>query len=46
MVNNLMSKNIHIEKTQLYSTWGDKLLQHTDVLYDLQINKKVILSQL
>jgi len=27
------------EKTQLYSTWGDKLLQHTDVLYDLQINK-------
>lgn len=29
------------EKTQLYSTWGDKLLQHTDVLYDMQVNKKV-----
>jgi len=29
------------EKTQLFSTWGDKLLQHTDVLYDIQINKKV-----
>lgn len=24
------------EKTQLYSTWGDKLLQHTDVLYSIQ----------
>ncbi len=31
----------HKEKTQMYSTWGDKLLQHTDVLYDLQVNKKV-----
>jgi hypothetical protein len=29
------------EKTQLFSTWGDKLLQHTDVLYELQKNKKV-----
>jgi len=37
-----MSKNIEDkEKTQIYSTWGDKLLQHTDVLYNLQINKKV-----
>lgn len=24
------------EKTQQYSTWGDKLLQHTDVLYSIQ----------
>lgn len=31
----------HVEKTQIYSTWGDKLLQHTDVLHDLQVNKKV-----
>jgi len=31
----------HKEKTQIYSTWGDKLLQHTDVLYELQINKNV-----
>jgi len=30
------------EKTQLFSTWGDKLLQHTDVLYELQKNKKVV----
>lgn len=29
------------EKTQIYSTWGDKLLQHTDVLYEMQVNKKV-----
>lgn len=29
-------------KTQSYSTWGDKLLQHTDVLYNMQFNKKVI----
>lgn len=36
-----MSDNEHKEKTQMYSTWGDKLLQHTDVLYDLQKNKKV-----
>lgn len=26
--------------TQQYSTWGDKLLQHTDVLYDAQFNRK------
>jgi hypothetical protein len=24
------------DKTQQYSTWGDKLLQHTDVLYSIQ----------
>lgn len=35
-----MSKT-HEEKTQLYSTWGDKLLQHTDVLYELQKNKTI-----
>src|SRR4051812_38133465 len=29
----------HEELTQSYSTWGDKLLQHTDVLYSIQ-NKK------
>lgn len=29
----------HDKLTQLYSTWGDKLLQHTDVLYDIQHNK-------
>lgn len=28
-----------MDKTQLYSTWGDKLLQHTDVLYSIQNNK-------
>jgi organic radical activating enzyme len=26
--------------TQLYSTWGDKLLQHTDVLYSIQKDRK------
>ncbi|MAG24457.1 hypothetical protein CMI47_02660 [Candidatus Pacearchaeota archaeon] len=30
----------HKELTQYYSSWGDKLLQHTDVLYDIQKNKK------
>lgn len=29
----------HEEKTQQYSTWGDKLLQHTDVLYSIQSEK-------
>lgn len=29
------------EKTQAYSTWGDKLLQHTDVLHALQVDKVV-----
>jgi hypothetical protein len=28
------------EKTQQYSTWGDKLLQHTDVLYKIQKEKQ------
>jgi hypothetical protein len=28
--------NHHEEMTQQYSTWGDKLLQHTDVLYSIQ----------
>ena len=26
------------EKTQQYSTWGDKLLQHTDVLHAIQVH--------
>jgi len=30
---------LDLEKTQIYSTWGDKLLQHIDVLYKLQSNK-------
>ena len=34
-------KKTHEEKTQMYSTWGDKLLQHTDVLYDLQKHNKI-----
>jgi len=28
------------DKTQQYSTWGDKLLQHTDVLYAIQHDRK------
>jgi hypothetical protein len=28
------------DKTQKYSTWGDKLLQHTDVLYSIQYENK------
>ena len=28
------------EKTQKFSTWGDKLLQHTDVLYSIQYEDK------
>lgn len=27
------------DKTQQYSTWGDKLLQHTDVLFKIQLLK-------
>lgn len=34
------NKNSHEELTQLYSTWGDKLLQHADVLYSIQKEKK------
>lgn len=30
----------HEELTQKYSTWGDKLLQHTDVLHSIQVDKK------
>ena len=30
------------DKTQNYSSFGDKLLQHTDVLYSLQVDKKLI----
>lgn len=30
----------HEELTQAYSTWGDKLLQHTDVLNSIQNEKK------
>ena len=29
-------ENKHKELTQKYSTWGDKLLQHTDVLHSIQ----------
>lgn len=31
----------HEELTQKYSTWGDKLLQHTEVLWNIQHNKKI-----
>lgn len=34
-------KTSHEELTQMYSTWGDKLLQHTDVLYSIQHDKKI-----
>lgn len=30
----------HEELTEQYSTWGDKLLQHTDVLHSIQNNAK------
>lgn len=30
----------HKTLTQQYSTWGDKILQHTDVLYSIQHEKK------
>lgn len=32
-------ENKHKDLTQKYSTWGDKLLQHTDVLYSIQKEK-------
>lgn len=35
-----MSDSKHESLTQSYSTWGDKLLQHTDVLYSIQFDKK------
>jgi hypothetical protein len=31
----------NLEKTQNYSSWGDKLLQHTDVLYGIQNDHKI-----
>ncbi|MCB9877269.1 MAG: radical SAM protein [Planctomycetes bacterium] len=31
-----MTKRDHQQLTQQYSTWGDKLLQHTDVLHAIQ----------
>jgi organic radical activating enzyme len=34
-----MEENKHKLLTQQYSTWGDKLLQHTDVLYSIQHNR-------
>ena len=33
---NKKEKLSHEELTQSYSTWGDKLLQHTDVLNSIQ----------
>lgn len=33
-------KDKHKELTQKYSTWGDKLLQHADVLNSIQSNKQ------
>jgi len=27
--------------TQKYSTWGDKLLQHTDVLHSMQVDRYI-----
>jgi len=35
-----MKSDSHKKMTQKYSTWGDKLLQHTDVLNSIQNNKK------
>jgi hypothetical protein len=35
-----MNDEKHKILTQNYSTWGDKLLQHTDVLYEIQHNRK------
>jgi len=32
----MKTNNQHEILTQAYSTWGDKLLQHTDVLYEIQ----------
>ena len=37
---NFQKKEKHKSLTQQYSTWGDKLLQHTDVLYSIQKEKK------
>jgi hypothetical protein len=35
-----MSQDQNEELTQLYSTWGDKLLQHTDVLHSIQNERR------
>jgi hypothetical protein len=35
-----MKKETNHDLTQKYSTWGDKLLQHTDVLHSIQYRKK------
>jgi hypothetical protein len=35
-----MKKETNHELTQKYSTWGDKLLQHTDVLFTIQNRKR------
>lgn len=32
--------NKHTKLTQAYSTWGDKLLQHADILYSIQANRE------
>lgn len=37
-----MNDNRHKELTQKYSTWGDKLLQHTDVLFSIQKKRTFI----
>jgi MoaA/NifB/PqqE/SkfB family radical SAM enzyme len=34
-----MSQDDYHDKTQKFSTWGDKLLQHADVLHSIQNNK-------
>jgi len=34
-----MEENKHELLTQQYSTWGDKLLQHTDVLHSMQYDR-------
>jgi sulfatase maturation enzyme AslB (radical SAM superfamily) len=37
-----MKNNHHEEFTQKYSSWGDKLLQHTDVLSTIQNQRKFV----
>ena len=39
-LNDLDIRMNYEEKTQKYSTWGDKLLQHTDVLHAIQYEDK------
>lgn len=36
-----MNDDRHEKLTQVYCTWGDKLLQHCDVLNDMQNNRKI-----